>query len=245
MPTVRPELLGDVLGGEQAAGRAVVETGGVAGGHVAVRAERRLQRAEALEGGLRARRLVDGGDAPALLGRAGGHGDQLRADLAVGDGLGVLLLAGQREGVGALLGHVREPVVQVLRGRAHDERGRVDDLLAEEPRVRVDALAHRVAAHVLDAAGDGDVVGAEGDAAGGGGHRGHRAGAHAVDRVAGHRLRQAREQCGGPAEGEALVADLRGRRDGDLVDALGGQLRVPAQQLTDERTTRSSARVSA
>jgi hypothetical protein len=38
---------------------------------------------------------------------------------------------------------------------------RVDDLLGDDPRVGVDALAHRVAAHVLDAAGDGDVDGAE------------------------------------------------------------------------------------
>ena len=230
---VQPELLGDVLGGEQAGGRAVVEARGVAGGDVPVRAERRLQRAEPLEGGLRARRLVDGRDAPALLGRAGGHRYQLRADLAVGDGLGVLLLAGQRERVGALLGQVREPVVQVLGGGAHDQGGLVDQLLAEEPRVGVGALTHRVAAHVLDAAGDGDVVGAEGDAAGGGGHRGHGAGAHAVDRVAGHRLRQPGEQRGGPAQGQALVADLRGGGDGHLVDALGGQRRVAAHQLAD------------
>ena len=67
--------------------------------------------------------------------------------------------------VGALLGDVRVAVVQVLRGHAHDERGAVDELLGQEPRVGVDALAHRVAAHVLDAARDGDVVGAEGDAA--------------------------------------------------------------------------------
>jgi hypothetical protein len=138
-----------------------------------------------------------------------------------------------RANASALLGQVREPVVQVLGGRAHDQGGRVDQLLADDPRVGVHALAHRVVAHVLDAAGDGHVVGAERDAAGGGGHGGHRAGAHAVDRVAGHGLRQAGQQGGGPAEGQALVADLRRGGDRHLVDAVGGQRRVPAQQFAD------------
>src|SRR5438874_1121222 len=39
---------------------------------------------------------------------------------------------------------------------------------------------------------------------------------------------------GGPADGQALVADLRGGRDGDLVDALRRQLRVTAEQLADD-----------
>jgi hypothetical protein len=56
---------------------------------------------------------------------------------------------------------VREAVVQVLGGLAHDQGGRVDELLGDDPRVGVDALTHRVAAHVLDATGDGDVDGAE------------------------------------------------------------------------------------
>jgi hypothetical protein len=123
--------------------------------------------------------------------------------------------------------------VQVLGGGTHDEGRAVDDLLAGEPGVRVGALAHRVAAHVLDPAGDGDVVGAEGDAAGGGGDGGHRAGAHAVDRVAGHGLRQPGQQRGGAADGQALVADLGGGGDGDLVDAVGRQRRVAAQELAD------------
>ena len=66
--------------------------------------------------------------------------------------------------VGAVLGEVREAVVQVLGRLAHDQRLGVDELLGDEARVGVHALAHRVAAHVLDAAGDGDVVGADADA---------------------------------------------------------------------------------
>ena len=124
-------------------------------------------------------------------------------------------------------------VVQVLRGVAHRERLGVDDLLGHDPRVRVDALAHRVPAHVLDAAGDDDVVGTEGDAGRGGGHRGHRAGAHAVDREAGDGLGEAGQQGGGPADGQALVADLRGGRDGHLVDLLRRECRVAAEQLSD------------
>ena len=81
-------------------------------------------------------------------------GHEVRLDLAVGVRLGGLLLAGDGVRVGALLGDVREPVVQVLGGHAHDQGGRVDELLGHEARVRVDALAHRVAAHVLDTAGD-------------------------------------------------------------------------------------------
>ena len=65
------------------------------------------------------------------------------------------------------------------------------------------------------------------------GHGGHRAGAHAVDRVAGGGLRQAGQQRGHAAEGQALVADLGGRGDGHLLDPLGRQVGVAAQQLAD------------
>src|SRR5690606_4908142 len=97
----------------------------------------------------------------------------------------------------------------------------------------VHTLAHRVAAHVLDTAGDGDVVRAEGDGAGHRGHGGQGAGAHAVDGVARHGLRQTREDPGGAADGQTLVTDLRGRGDGDLVDLLRVETGVAAQQLPD------------
>src|SRR5690606_18949289 len=99
--------------------------------------------------------------------------------------------------------------------------------------VGVDALAHRVASHVLDTARDGDVVRAEGDGAGHRGDGGQGAGAHAVDGVARDRGGQAREDAGRAADGQALVADLRGRGDGDLVDLLRVETGVAAQQLPD------------
>ena len=46
-------------------------------------------------------------------------------------------------------------------------------------------------------------------------------------------LRQPGQQRRGPADGQALVADLGGGRDRDLVHALRRQLRVAAQQLAD------------
>src|SRR5690606_9679790 len=159
---------------------------------------------------------------------------ELGADLAGLDGVGVALLAAHGVGVAALLGDGGEAVVDVLRGLAHHQRGRVDDLVGHEPRVRVHALTHRVPAHVLDAAGDRDVVGAEGDAARHRGDGGHGACAHAVDRVAGDGLRQAGQQGGGAADGQALVTDLRGRGDRDVVDALRRKLGVAAQQLADD-----------
>ena len=123
--------------------------------------------------------------------------------------------------------------MQVLGGRAHHQGGRVDELLGDDPRVGVDALAHRVVAHVLDTAGDHDVVGAEGDAARAGGHCGQRAGAHPVDGVAGDRLGQPGQQRGGAADGQALVADLGGGRDGHVVDPLRGERGVAPHQLAD------------
>src|SRR3954453_21286304 len=55
---VQAELTGNVLGGQQAAGGAVVEPRGVAGGHVSVRTERRLEGGQPVERGVGPRRLV-------------------------------------------------------------------------------------------------------------------------------------------------------------------------------------------
>ena len=227
------ELARGLLVGEQRGGGAVVDAGRVARGDVAVRAERRLEPGERLHRRLRAHRLVGGRQAPAGLGRAGRDGHEVGLDLAGVVGRLRLLLAAHGVLVHALLGDRGVAVVEVLGGLAHHERVGVDDPLGQDARVGVDALAHRVAAHVLDAAGDGDVVGAEGDAGRGVGHRGHRAGAHAVDGVAGDALGQSGEERGGAADGQALVADLGGGGDRDLVDPLGREGGVAAHQLAD------------
>ena len=155
------------------------------------------------------------------------------------------LLALQGERVSAVAGDAGEAVVQVLRGRAHHQRRRVDQLLRHDPRVGVDALAHRVVAHVLDPAGDGDVVGAEGDAGRGGGHRGHGPGAHPVDGVAGHGAwagRPAARRCGrwsGPGRRSGWWRRWPPRRRAPAGSS--GWRRSSARM---QLITRSSARVS-
>lgn len=231
-------LAREVLGGDERGGGAVVQTGRVTGGDPAVHTERGLQAGEVLQGRARAHRLVGGDQAPARLTGVGGGAayrdrHQVGLDLAVGVRLGGLLLGAHGVLVRALLGDLRVAVVEVLRGHAHEQGRLVDQLLGDEPRVRVHALAHGVAAHVLDTARDGDVVGAERDGTGDRGHGRQGAGAHAVDGVAGDRLRQPGEDARGAADGQALVTDLRGRGDGDLVDLLRVESGVAAQQLPD------------
>ena len=77
----------------------------------------------------------------------------------------------------------------------------------------------------------GDVDGAERDLAGGRGDRGERAGAHAVDREAGHGLGDAGEERDVAAERQPLVADLGRRGEDDVADPLRRDLRVSPQQL--------------
>ena len=169
------ELARGLLVGQQRRGGTVVDARRVAGGDVAVRAERGLEAGERLHRRLRAHRLVGRGQAPAGLGRAGRDRHEVGLDLPGVVGGLRLLLAADGVLVDALLGDGGVAVVEVLRGLAHDERVGVHDPLGQDARVGVDALAHRVAAHVLDAAGDGDVVGTERDARGGVGHGRHRA----------------------------------------------------------------------
>ena len=109
----------------------------------------------------------------------------------------------------------------------------VDEPLREEPRVRVGVEAHGVVSHVLDPTGQGDVLRTEADRRGGVGHGGHRAGAHAVDRVPGDGAGEPGQHADRATEGEALVALLRGGRDGDVVDAFPGHVRVALEQPHD------------
>ena len=105
------------------------------------------------------------------------------------------------------------------------------DPLCDEARVEVDVGAHRVVAHVLDAADEDDVGGAHRDLAGTRGRRGERARAHAVDGEARDGRREAGEERDVAPEREALVADLRRRGEDDVVDPLRRELRVAAEQL--------------
>ena len=143
------------------------------------------------------------------------------------------LLRLQRERVGALLRDRRKPVVQVLGGLSHRRGGLVDQTLGDEAGIEVDVVAHRVMPHVLDAARERDIDRAERDLAGGGGDGGERAGAHPVDRKPGHGVGDPGEQRDVATEGQPLVADLRRRREDDVADPLGRDLRVAAQQLAD------------
>ena len=72
------------------------------------------------------------------------------------------------------------------------------------------------------------------DLAGARRRRRQRAGAHAVDREAGHGVRQPGEQGDVASERQALVADLRRRGQDHVADALGGNGRVAAQQLAHD-----------
>ncbi len=119
------------------------------------------------------------GPSPAL--GPDGNGDEVGLDGTSAVGLSHLLLAGGRERIGALAGELREPVVQVLGSLAHHERVRVDEAFGDEAWVGIDALAHRVSAHVLDATGEADVDGTGRDPCAQRRDGGHAACAHAVD----------------------------------------------------------------
>ena len=124
--------------------------------------------------------------------------------------------------------------MEVLRRLPHRRRGLVDDALGDEARVEVDVVAHRVVTHVLDAADEDDVGRAHRDLAGAGGRRRERARAHAVDREPGDRRREPGEERDIAAERQALVSDLRGRGEDDVVDALGRELRVASEELSHD-----------
>ena len=110
--------------------------------------------------------------------------------------------------------------MQVLGGLAHQQCLGVDEPFGEVAGVRVDAFPHGVTGHVLDTASHGHVVRARHDGRGQGRHCGHSAGTPAVDRVAGYRLRQARQQCDRAADVHSLITRLRSSGDGHVVDAI-------------------------
>ena len=142
-------------------------------------------------------------------------------------------LARHREAVGAFLGQLRKTVVQTLSGLAHAQRCGVDQLLGDESRIRLEASSDGVVSHVLNAASNGDVVGAHGDSARnrGGGRHGTRA--PAVNRIARNAQRQTGKDAHGSSENESLIAGLRGRSQSDFVDGSGRNLGVALEKTDD------------
>ncbi len=231
---LEPELGGRLLGGEQAGGGAVGEAGGVARGDAAAGAERGAEGGEALEGGVGAEELVAGGDPPAVLAEdAHRHNGLGHHSVRVVPRGGGPALALEGVAVGGLARQLGEGVVEVLGRLPHHGGALVDQPLADEARVEVDLCAHRVMPHVLDAADDHEVGRAHRDLAGAGRRRGEGACAHPVDGEAGNGVGQAGEERHVAAEGQALVADLRGGGEDDVADPLGRHARVSAQELAD------------
>ena len=121
--------------------------------------------------------------------------------------------------------------MEILGRLSHDGRRLVDEPLGDEARVEVDVGAHRVVAHVLDAADEDDIGGAHRDLPGAGGGRSQRARTHAVDGEPGHRRGEPGEERHVTSEGQALVTDLRSRGEDDVVDPLRRQLRVAPEHF--------------
>jgi len=124
--------------------------------------------------------------------------------------------------------------VEVLRGRAHGHRRGIDEPLGHEARVEVHVVAHRVVAHVLDAAREHELGRAHRDLACARGDRGERSRAHAIDREAGHALRQPGEQRHVAAQRQPLVTHLGSGRHHHVVDPLGWQAGVAPDQLAHD-----------
>ena len=232
---LEPELGRDRFGRQEARGGAVREPRGVAGGDAAACPERRAQRREALERRVRTEELVAGREPPAVVAEHAHRHDRPRhhAVLLVPGAAGPEL-ALHCVPVCRLTGQLRVGVVKVLGGLPHHGGALVDQPLAHEPRVELDLRAHRVVTHVLDAADDDEISRTHRDLSGAGRRRRQRAGAHAVDGEAGHRVRQAREERHVAPEREALVSDLRCRGEDDVADSFGRDRRVAAQQLAHD-----------
>jgi len=216
---------------------AVGQRGRRARGHTAVRTERRLEASEVGHRGLRPPPLVLRGQTPRAVRVLDGDGDEIGLDLPRVVGALRLLLAEHAEAVGPLLRQVGEAVEDALGRHPHVQGAGVHHLLRDEARVGVGVRSDRVTTHVLDASCECDVVHADADRCGHRRHARHRSGAHAIDREPGNALGEACQDRHGPAEGESLVARLRGGRDGDIVDPVLRDRRVPLHQ-TDGRLDR-------
>ena len=92
--------------------------------------------------------------------------------------------------------------------------------------------------HVLDAASNRQVIGAESDSAGHVGDGGHRTSTHAVDGISGNGLGESGKKSRTAADRQALISSLSGRRDGNFIEAflrnLGVSLQKSDHRLDDE-----------
>ncbi len=233
---LEPELVRRLLSREQTGRRAVGEARRVACRHTSADPEGCAQRCEGLDRRPGAEELVSIGDPPPLVPERRHRHDGAPEHPVRPRPPGVVrtTLALRRVAVGVLARELGERVVEVLRCLSHHGGALVDQALGHEAGIEVDLLAHRVMAHVLDAAGDREVARAEGDLAGGGRRRGQRTGAHPVDREPGDGMRQAGEDRDVAAQGQPLVADLGGGGEDDVADPLRRNGRVAGEHLPDD-----------
>ncbi len=225
-------LLHGGLGGQNHGGRAVIDAGRVAGRHRAGIAHDRLQFGQAFERGFGARMfvLVDGYRS----GLAAGHRDRgdFLGEIARRDRLSRALLRADRERVligprhlkllGDVLAGLRHRIDAVLRLHQRiDEApadGGVENLGGARKRFR--RLAHHEGRprHRFDAAGNGEIDLAGADRAPRSADGIKARGAEPVEREAGNRIRQARQQQRHPRHVAVVLAGLVGAAEIDLID---------------------------
>ena len=241
------------------AGGAVVEGGGVAGGHGAALAERRLQLRERLEGGVGARalvasrrrvgsprRLAGGTSIGAICSANRPSSRSLHGPLVAAQGEGVLVLAGDAVALGDVLAGLAHGL-----GRVALRHARVDHPPAERGVVQRPLAAGQAAlglrqhpgraAHGLDAPGEVDLALAEPDRARCLVDRLEARGAEAVDGDAGDLDRQAGEQRGHPGDVAVVLSRLVGGAHVDVGDLPGS---IPERSTAAATTcaARSSGR---
>ena len=197
--------------------------------HVADRCERRLQRAERLDGRFGADELVAVEHDVVVDVEHRDHGSR---EPALGlRGRGALLRAAGVD-VDVLAAELLDRRDQVGADSLGDERGVVVGLRVHRPGAAVGA--HRHARHRLDAAGEDQVLPAGRDLLGGDVDGLQPRRAETVELHAGDRVREAGLDRRGLGDVGALVADRRHAAEHDVVDAVGVEVRVAAEDLVHQ-----------
>ena len=211
---VEPVLVGVILGADQHRGRPVGQRRGGAGGHRAMLVERGLEVGERRLAGLRADAAV-GLDRPAVAPDRHDLGRELASSLRR---CGLAVAQGRER----LLGATGDLILpgDVLGGHAHAVVGLgvVGDQLGARERV---VAADRHPGHRFDPGADEHLAGVELDRARRHVDRLHRGAAEAVDRGAGDRDRQMREQCHQARHVHALLALGKRAADDHVLDVGG------------------------